>query len=116
MEKMIFGVTIDEIDGEEKDSYLKEAGLAEGGKDDYRIFLITSVNNYAEEEQVEYYFSLTDKEGEREHVIQDWGENAVCIISKENYGEILKINVRKKDTGGVWNNKNSKLCKYILNK
>lgn len=105
MEETIFGMTIDEVGDEEKDSYLEAIGIENDSRDNYRVFLVSSVDNL-NDKQVEYYFSLIDQEGGTEQIIQEWGENSVCVVPLPLEKDVLNVRIR--------NDKNSKSCKIFL--
>lgn len=72
------------------------------------------MDNYEGNDRVEYSFSLIDEERGFEQLIQNWDENAVCIVPLDDVDKVLGIEVRKKGAVDKTDSRNYKVCKIVL--
>lgn len=114
MGETLFGLTIEEIQGEEKLEYLGNADIDREDEGLYKIFCVSAVDNYEGNDRVEYSFSLIDEERGFEQLIQNWDENAVCIVPLDDVDKVLGIEVRKKGAVDKTDSRNYKVCKIVL--
>ncbi|MCM1425519.1 MAG: hypothetical protein NC118_02835 [Eubacterium sp.] len=96
IEEEIFGVVVEELNGELKSDCLAEAGIQNNG-DDCRVFFLSTENNLRND-KVEFYIYLEDKETGEKSYVQDWSENNIYMIPIEIEECRIGIKVRAMKT------------------
>lgn len=114
MDKTLFGLTIDEIQGENKLECLENADIDREEEGFYKVFCISAVDNYEDNDRIEYRYSLIDEESEVEQLIQNWDENTACIVPVKDASKVLSIAARKKGTVEKLGGRDYKVCKIVL--
>ena len=109
MEKTLFGLTIDEMQGEKKVEYLANSGISKESESLYKVFCISAVDNYGE-----YCFSLVDEESGCEQIIQNWDENTVCIVELDDANKVLSVAGRRRGIVDRGDGRDFKVCKIML--
>ena len=114
MEKTLFGLTIDEMQGEKKVEYLANSGISKESESLYKVFCISAVDNYGDNDKVEYCFSLVDEESGCEQIIQNWDENTVCIVELDDANKVLSVAGRRRGIVDRGDGRDFKVCKIML--